>query len=109
MQCIHLHQIEKFLDVIITFEDAKNAKPDPEPILNALEILNEKPSNTLMVGDSPADIRGAKNAGVLSAAVEWSVFPTNVLKNENPDYYISNIKDLLYIVDKDYSRNTIQT
>lgn len=97
-KCHHLANIDNYLKVVITYDDVKNPKPDPEPILKALEVLGEIPAKALMVGDSPADIQSAKKAGTKSAIVAWSVFPTAVLKREEPDYVIKGFEDLLNII-----------
>lgn len=97
-QCSHLPVIEDYLKAVITFDDVTNPKPDPEPILKALDILREKPARTLMVGDSPPDIQSARNAGTRSAVVGWSVFPFEVLVKEDPDYFINRFEDLLHLI-----------
>jgi mannitol-1-/sugar-/sorbitol-6-phosphatase len=51
-------------DVLVTAEDVKNGKPDPEPYRKAAELLSLNPSNCVVVEDAPAGIRSAHAAGM---------------------------------------------
>jgi beta-phosphoglucomutase len=51
-------------DAIITGEDLKGGKPDPEPFQKGLERLNLKPSQAIIVENSPLGIESALRAGV---------------------------------------------
>lgn len=48
----------------VAFEDYKNPKPHPEPILLALQQLNLQPEEVVYVGDAPTDRQSAQSAGV---------------------------------------------
>ncbi len=61
--------IRDLFDVIITRDDTRRLKPHPAPIRLAAERLNIPVENVLMVGDTQMDVRAAKAAGALSAAV----------------------------------------
>ena len=51
-----------FMDHVISNEDVKAPKPDPEGYLNAISYLNLKPSECLIVEDSPKGIEAAKKS-----------------------------------------------
>lgn len=51
-------------DVVVAFEDCKKPKPDPEPLLTALQRLRMKPSAVVYVGDSDVDVKAARAAGM---------------------------------------------
>ena len=55
--------IEKYFDVIVTSDDVKKGKPDPELILKACKVLRTKPKNAALVGDSLSDMEAGKAAG----------------------------------------------
>ena len=63
--------LERFFDVVVGSDDTERHKPDPEPLLYALEQLDAEPQQAAYVGDSPFDIRAAKAAGVHAVAVTW--------------------------------------
>ena len=61
-----------FLDMIVTNQDVKNPKPDPEGYLKILSHFNISPNNAIIVEDSPKGIEaailsGCKVLGVLGA------------------------------------------
>ena len=69
---LDLLDVEGVFDVIIGLDDVTNTKPDPEPILLALERLGAAKEEALMIGDNFHDIEGGKNAGVRTAGVAWT-------------------------------------
>ena len=52
-----------YLDVIVTNEDVRNAKPAPDIYLEAVRLLGVTPGQTLVVEDSEFGIRSAEAAG----------------------------------------------
>jgi phosphoglycolate phosphatase len=56
-------------DLILTRDDVEKVKPDPQHLLDALNILISKPGKSIMVGDHPMDILAGKRAGMKTAAV----------------------------------------
>lgn len=92
---LKLFGLDQYLKTVITFEDTEKHKPEPDPILKALEVLGRHPGDALMVGDSLLDLRSAKLAGVKSAAVGWSVHPREVLEQEEPDYWLEDLRQVL--------------
>ena len=51
------------IEALICREDANSHKPHPEPVLLALERLNARAGNSIMIGDHTMDICSAKSAG----------------------------------------------
>lgn len=89
-----LFNLDKFIKVMICCEDVENHKPHGEPVEAALRKLGIGRRGVLMVGDSPMDIRCAKNAGVASAGVTWSVHQGEILNREQPDFMLDNLEQL---------------
>lgn len=90
-----------FFETIITREDTNVHKPSPEPILTAMKKMGLKDfSRVLYVGDSIHDLRCAANAGVDSAAVNWTYMPREELAAEKPKYWLNRLTDLPCILDK---------
>ncbi|MNJ33358.1 Pyrophosphatase PpaX [compost metagenome] len=98
MRVLELFGLLKYMDAIVTVQDVTHPKPHPEPVLKAIEQLNADPKRTIMVGDSPADIKSAQAAGALSAAVAWSLKGAEELKKYNPDYILEDMLDLYGIL-----------
>lgn len=85
-------------ELVIGLEDVRHVKPNPEPVLLAIEKLGVNKEDVMMIGDNYHDIEAAKNAGVLSAGVAWSIKGEDFLKQYNPDYILQHMSDLLSIV-----------
>lgn len=58
-----------FFKTIIGREDAKNPKPNAEPILNALRMLKKSKEQAFMIGDTILDLKSAINANVTPIAL----------------------------------------
>ncbi len=56
--------LEKYFDVVVSFEDYSNPKPHPEPLLVATKKLKVKPEEAVYIGDMETDMKAAKTAGV---------------------------------------------
>lgn len=96
---LRLFEIEGYFDVFVAFEDTNRHKPEPEPILKALEILESSGGKqVMMVGDSPYDLICANHAGVTSAAVHWSLHPKEILSACKPNIWLKNFSDLINYV-----------
>lgn len=55
--------------VVVTVDDVRRGKPDPDPFLVAAERLGFDPARCLVVEDAPAGIAAARAAGCSSLAV----------------------------------------
>lgn len=64
--------VDSFFDFSVTPEDTRYHKPDAEPVLKALSLLNAPKEDTLFVGDAHYDINSGIAAGVDTAFVAWS-------------------------------------
>lgn len=87
----------KAYEVLVAADDVDRAKPDPEPVLRALDELglSGRPERALFVGDSPFDLRAGKAAGTRTAAALWGPFRHDVLEAEGADYYLRAPGDVL--------------
>jgi pyrophosphatase PpaX len=91
--------LEANFDVVVGAEDTSRHKPDPEPLLAALQRLDAVPDDAAYVGDSPFDIRAAKAAGVHAVAVAWGgIHGTDVLEQERPDALVRHAEELLAVL-----------
>jgi mannitol-1-/sugar-/sorbitol-6-phosphatase len=51
-------------EILVTADDVKHGKPDPEPYRKGAELLNVPPEECVVVEDAPAGIRAAHAAGM---------------------------------------------
>ena len=102
-QGLDKYDLHKYFDAIVAVEDTENPKPAPDIVLKTLELLDAKPENAVMVGDSRLDILCARNAGVPSVLVGWSATLAGKTKEdfapgEAPDFIIDQPADLLELI-----------
>ena len=61
--------------VVVSADDVRNGKPDPEPFLLALKMLNHRrgqplaPGQCLVIEDTPAGVEAAHRAGMKALAI----------------------------------------
>ena len=81
---------EEWFAAVITSDDVTRPKPDPEPVLLALELSGETdPSRAVYVGDSIHDMKSGRAAGVTTAAVLWGPNSRETLEPTNPDVWLT--------------------
>ena len=87
------------VDVVVAHEDTDLHKPDPAPVLLAIERLGGTPAQAAYVGDSPFDIGAAKAAGAYAVAVGWGgIHPDERLLAEEPDAFVRSPAELLRVL-----------
>ncbi|MEB3104049.1 pyrophosphatase PpaX [Ferviditalea candida] len=94
---LRLLGIENLMEAVVTVEDVELPKPDPQPVVKALEIMGSDPRTALMVGDSHYDIMAANRAGVISAGVSWSLKGADFLRRYDPRHILHDIRELFDI------------
>jgi pyrophosphatase PpaX len=89
-------QVGHLFDVIVGGDETEKHKPDPEPLLLALERLaGASPDDAAYVGDSPFDIRAAKAGGLHAIAVSWGkIHAREKLEREQPDAIVDSAEEL---------------
>ncbi len=95
---LKLSRLDRFFEVVVALDHVTKAKPDPEPVLKALDLLDSHPAEAIMVGDNYHDILAGKNAGTKTAGVAWSAKGREYLAQFEPDYMLDNMADLLPIL-----------
>jgi pyrophosphatase PpaX len=89
--------IKDAFEVLVGADDVRRGKPDPEPVLLALDRLGVSAADALFVGDSPHDIESGCRAGVKTAAATWGPFARAALEAAKPDFWLEKPDDLLRI------------
>ena len=61
---------KNIFSVVVGNKETQKHKPNPDPILKALELLNESKENACYVGDGLDDMRSAANANITPVLVD---------------------------------------
>lgn len=69
-RALERHGLLDHVDVVVGRDSVATHKPDPEPLLTAIERLGADPASALFVGDSDRDAVTADRAGVAFEYVE---------------------------------------
>lgn len=93
---LELAGVNQYFTTVIT-PDIAPEKPNPTPLLMALEKLAVKPEEALMVGDSEADILAGVNAGVKTVGVAYGFHGDDIYRF-NPNYVVHDIEEILPII-----------
>jgi pyrophosphatase PpaX len=84
-------------DVVVGGDETARQKPDPEPLLLALERLGARPEQAAYVGDSPYDMQSARSAGVHAVGVTWGgIHAHDVL--DDADVVVHSAEELLGVL-----------
>jgi HAD superfamily hydrolase (TIGR01549 family) len=75
--------------------DGFPAKPEPDVIFAALKVFGVAAEDCLLVGDSAADMEAGRRAHVKTCAVLWGYGRREDLAKWEPDYWISDPRELL--------------
>lgn len=82
-------------DTVVGGDETERHKPDPEPLLLALERLRAQPAEAAYVGDAPFDVKAARSAGLFSVGVTWGgIHARERLEAEDPDVLVDTPADL---------------
>ena len=94
---INFHHL---FDVVITYDDSHEKKPSPVPFNMALDKLNLKAEECLMIGDwAERDMVGARAVGMKTVFARYGdAFNTG---NPESDYDINCVSELMNIVKKE--------
>lgn len=93
-------EIYDYIDIFIGFNDVNNFKPDPEGIYLALNKLNLKPNELMMVGDHAHDITASKEANIYSVGVRYSYYGSDKLKELGADFIVDDLYQIIDIIKK---------
>jgi len=96
-------------DSLISSSDVENNRPDPEMIDLAMDIYGIQDAlEVIKVGDSIIDIEEGQNAGCgLNIGITTGAHTYLQLQTANPDFIISDLLDLIPIIDKVNSKKLV--
>lgn len=93
VETLELNGLAQYFGAVISAEDVARLKPDPEPLLVALDRLGCGTKGAVMVGDTEADIEAGRAAGLFTVAATYGFQGREVL-GSGPDEVIGCIGEL---------------
>ncbi len=93
-EAVRLTGLAAYLDVLVTMEDTDAHKPDPAPLLLAVDRLGGAPGDAVYVGDAVVDVRAARNAAMAAVGVTWGAGTTEAVVDAEPDVVAHTVEDL---------------
>lgn len=90
--------LDIFMDYILSADDVVKAKPDPEPVLKTLEILDAKPEETVVVGDMDVDILMGDRAGCQTIGVTYGNGSDTELRQARADFIIGSFPEIIALI-----------
>ncbi|MBI4586411.1 MAG: HAD-IA family hydrolase [Planctomycetes bacterium] len=87
--------VRPFFQAVVGGDALPVTKPDPAPLLLALEILWGRPETAWMVGDSGNDLLAGRKAGCRIAAVAYGLNDVSQLLPYRPDLVLNDLRELL--------------
>jgi len=85
----------EWFSAIVTADDVERYKPEPDPVLKALEQSGVSAAGAMFVGDSTHDMRSGRAAEVITAAALWGPYSREQLEPTEPDLWLEEPGDLL--------------
>lgn len=91
--------LRKYFSDIITPDVSGKRKPEPDTFLMALDKLSTKPSDSMVVGDSPRrEIEPCNRLGITTIYAEYGDWLKIPSPNTIPDYTIKNFSEITGIL-----------
>jgi phosphatidylglycerol:prolipoprotein diacylglycerol transferase len=96
-----MFDMRKYFDVVLGLDDVKKHKPSPEGIFKACQMLGMSHDSVVYVGDTAIDVVTGANAGVYTIALMSNPTRNQELTKSNPNQLITDLKQLLIILEKE--------
>ena len=98
MRALTLTGIDRYFETVIGMDACNRHKPDPEPVLIALDQLASGPAGAWFVGDSIHDMESGNAAGVATVGALWGPFRREDLVPSHPRFLAVTPGDVVKLV-----------
>ena len=93
-RALELTGLTSLVPVLVTMEDTPVHKPDPTPLLFAVDLAGGEPGRAAYVGDAAVDLRAARAAGMAGVGVLWGAGEEADLRAERPSAVCAQVSAL---------------
>lgn len=91
---LEIWKLKQYFLSIVTPDHLAEFKPSPLPFIRAVGELGVEPRESLVVGDEPVDMIGAKKAGAFAIGLPNGFFSREELTRAGADRMINSLTDL---------------
>lgn len=88
-------QIRHYFSAVVSADDVKNGKPDPETYLKAAAQMGCAPADCLVFEDVPKGVEAAANAGMQAIVVTTTHQPQEFAQFDNIIRFVADYEELL--------------
>ena len=93
-------KLTEYFDVTVPRDHVSQMKPSPEHCEAAINALDIPVSEVIFVGDSPIDMRGAKELKAIAVGLPTGISTQEQLVISGANYVITSIVDLPLLIDR---------
>jgi len=97
-QELHRLEVAHLVDYVVTAANSRR-KPAPDTLIECLERFGVSPEESIIIGDSLADVEAGKAVGVKTVAVVTGVADLPTLQTKSPDFIFDSLVDLINQLD----------
>jgi len=91
---LNLFGLMPYFSTLVTYEDTTRHKPNPEPLLVAIERLGVQSADVAYIGDAVVDIQAGKAAGMHTIGATWGAGDRESLIAAMPDRLCESMKEV---------------
>jgi beta-phosphoglucomutase len=86
--------IAHYFNAIVSADDVRTSKPDPETFLNCAEQLGVQPNECIVFEDSPKGVEAAERSGMQSVVITTMSTPEEFSQYNNVIQFITDYREL---------------
>jgi len=91
--------LDGYFDFVLSADEVKNPKPDPEVFVNCALKLGCKPEDCVVFEDSVFGVIAARKANMSCVAIPSGAYSRAELEKEKPDLVVDSLKETQRILD----------
>ena len=99
LECLEFANIQTVFSTIVTRDDVKRGKPDPDVFLLAAKLLNVPITQTVVIEDSLTGVQAASLSGAYSVFIP-SVLPVDKIAVDIADYFLNDLDELAQFINQ---------
>ena len=92
------YDLPQQINIWIAEDDVPRPKPDPAPILKALDLLGYLPGEAVMIGDTQFDMQAGRAAETMIGAALWGQVDQDRLISFNPEFIFNSPEEMEQLI-----------